>query len=81
MKYLIVILVVLAVVWFVRAGRRREETPSRPTAAPGTRKEIGKPQEMVDCAHCGLHLPAVEAERGEDGRHYCSRAHRLAGPR
>jgi uncharacterized protein len=35
---------------------------------------------MVDCAHCGLHLPASEALR--DGAHaYCCAEHRAAGPR
>lgn len=76
MKYLVVILVVLAVVWLLRSQRRRDDPP--PRASAPRRDAV---QEMVDCAHCGVHLPATEAVRGEDGRHYCSPAHRLAGPR
>jgi uncharacterized protein len=36
---------------------------------------------MVSCAHCGLHLPEADALPGPDGAHYCSEAHRRAGPR
>jgi len=35
---------------------------------------------MVQCCHCGVHLPrsdAVEDSRGA----FCTEAHRLAGPR
>lgn len=76
-KYLVVALVVLAVVWLLRSARRRDEGPAPPRSA-GPRAH---PEAMVDCAHCGLHLPLAEAVKGEDGRHYCSAAHRLAGPR
>lgn len=76
MKYLVVVVVVLAVVWLLRGQRRRKESPPRASAP---RREAL--QEMVDCAHCGVHLPASDAVRGEDGRHYCTAAHRLAGPR
>ncbi len=76
MKYLVVILVVLAVVWLLRSQRRRDEPP--PRASTPNRRAV---EEMVDCAHCGVHLPSAEAVHGEDGRYYCSTAHRLAGPR
>lgn len=70
MKYLLVILVVLAVLWLARAGRRRAAPPRRPP--PPAR---GEP--MVVCAHCGVHLPRSEALPGRLGL-YCGEAHRLA---
>jgi uncharacterized protein len=35
---------------------------------------------MVSCMHCGVHLPVSEALQDGAGRHFCSEAHRLAGP-
>jgi uncharacterized protein len=34
---------------------------------------------MLQCAHCGLYLPRHEGVAA-DGRVYCSREHRDAGP-
>lgn len=76
MKYLIVVVVILAVVWLVRSQRRRRrDAPGASAPRPAA------VQQMVDCAHCGVHLPASDALSDPDGRHYCSPAHRLAGPR
>ncbi|MFM2347794.1 MAG: hypothetical protein RL654_2547 [Pseudomonadota bacterium] len=69
-KLLLIILAVVAVVWLLRGARR----PSAPPQASGAL------QPMARCAHCGLHLPQAEALLHE-GRAYCSRLHRLAGPR
>lgn len=68
MKYLLIILVVLAVLWFAR-GRSRHDAP--PAAPPRPRG----PQAMVRCAHCGVHLPAQDALSGAQGS-YCSAEHR-----
>ncbi len=69
MKWLLVIGVAAAVLWMLLRGRE----PRRPR---GSRR----PEPMVECAHCGVHLPAADAVLGGD-RVYCSEAHRLAGPR
>ena len=37
-------------------------------------------EQMVACAHCGLHLPRAEALEHAH-RHYCCAEHRSAGPR
>jgi len=50
------------------ASRRGGET-ARPDAPPVER--------MVECAHCGLHVPESEAV-AEMGRSFCCEAHRLA---
>ena len=72
MKYLLVLLV-LAVAYGLWRNKTRRPPPAavRPATAP---------QAMVECAHCGLHLPQAEALEHE-GQAYCGRLHRLAGPR
>ena len=73
MKYLVLILVVIAVLWLVRASRRRVEPPR---SGPAT-AESQKQETMLSCAHCGLHLPSSEALPGRGGV-FCGEAHRAA---
>lgn len=73
MKYLLVLLVVGVGLWvFVKRWRG----PVPPT--PG-RAATQAPVAMVECAHCGLHLPAADA-LAEGSRLYCCDAHRRLGP-
>jgi uncharacterized protein len=39
------------------------------------------PVAMVECAHCGVHLPPADAEFDAAGLPYCGQAHRIAGAR
>lgn len=55
--------------WLRRAALRDTQKPPR----------VDKPQAMVGCAHCGLHLPQQEALPAGD-RFYCSEEHRRRGP-
>lgn len=73
MKFLLVFAVVWIGIWFWRQGRRAERHERK---TPGTSQahKLGRPQEMVACARCGLHLPATDAVRGHHGS-YCSAAH------
>jgi uncharacterized protein len=75
MKFLLLLAIVLLAVWLLRSGRRRDDDPAgRDVPAPPG------PQEMVRCAHCGVHLPHSEAVVGRIGL-YCSPEHRqLAEP-
>jgi len=75
MKYLLVLAVVLAVIWFVRNHRRREAEPKKET--PPRQDALAQPQDMVRCPVCSLHLPRAEAVPGRDGRLYCCADHRL----
>ena len=73
MKYLILLVVVLAVLWLWRSGRSDDAPPARkrkdsPDAAP---------QDMVRCPVCSVHLPRSDALPGPDGQLYCCAAHRL----
>lgn len=52
------------------SGRRASEQDPSPDA-----QRMGGPERMVQCALCGLHLPASEG-RFASGKVYCSDAHR-----
>ena len=65
MKYLVLLLIVLAGVWWLRQQRKPDQPSNKPSG----------PQVMVPCAHCGTHVPEDDAIRGSRGI-YCSAAHR-----
>lgn len=77
MKYLLLIAIVGFVLWLMFGrGRRTEQVRQRETK----RTEAG-PVAMLQCAHCGVHLPKSDALFDAGGRPYCGEPHRLAGPR
>lgn len=79
MKYLLVLVVLWVAFMLWRSGRRREmEHKAEHKAPPRPGTTLSGPQAMARCAHCGLHLPAVDALPGKDGKAYCSAAHRQA---
>lgn len=68
MKYLVLLVVlVLAYGWW-RSQRQAEATSRPPRRPPPT------PQDMVACAHCGVHLPRTEALTSGP-RSYCCAEH------
>lgn len=85
MKYLLVLIVVVVGAWMLLSRTRRRVDPPRPTPkAEGHSQPAegrGRPDTMVACAHCGVHLPQPDAVADGAGRPYCSDAHRLSGPR
>lgn len=84
MKYLLIIGIALGVYWLWRQGRleaQREQAPQRPPQRPPVPAQA-RPQDMVACAHCGLHLPRSEALAdgpGGSAPFYCSAEHRRSG--
>jgi uncharacterized protein len=71
-KVVIIGIAVALLLWllFGRASR----TP------PGAKRDVrGGAEEMVTCAHCGVHLPRSESLAAR-GLHYCSVAHRDLPP-
>jgi len=91
LKYLLLFLVVLWLWYspFVRGllGRGKpasepKSTRAQPTPAQGGGKGPDtQPDQIVPCAHCGVHLPFKDAVLDIGGRVYCGDAHRMAGPR
>lgn len=76
MKYLLVILIAVAVIWLWRSNRQAEKRASVPPR-PGTRPQPTQPAtEMVECQVCHVHLPRSEALIGGQGGSYCCEAHR-----
>ena len=74
MKYVLVALVVIIAIGIWRNNRRKVATPNT------TLKKSRAPEDMVTCAHCGLHLPASDAITSPNRQQYCSTEHRHLGP-
>ena len=74
MKYLLVALVIIIAIGIWRNNRRK-------AVAPPPKPRLKQPEDMVICAHCGVHLPASDAITSPDRNQYCSTEHRHLGPR
>jgi uncharacterized protein len=80
MKYLIWLVIVLAVVtWFKRTVAKLSGNPGK----PGNLNNPGRPargddrsEAMCQCAQCGTYFPASEAIRNTAGVLFCSEEHR-----
>jgi uncharacterized protein len=66
---LLLLVIAAAVVYFLVTGFARKR--ARSSAPPPS-------EQMVACAHCGLHLPRGEALE-VSSRFFCSEEHRRAG--
>jgi len=66
-KFILLVLIVLAAYWLFTARRAGKH--------PGTQTNGAKAERMVVCAHCSLHLPLSESI-SEAGRYYCCDEHR-----
>ena len=71
-KILFFALLGLAIYWWLRDGR-----PSA-THSKKTSSDVHKPQQMVACAQCGVHVPESESLIS-DNQHYCCEQHRELG--
>ncbi len=75
MRYIIVTLALaLIVFWLLRAARGRGSDQLPRDEAPPGRPPVERVQDMVSCAHCGLHLPKAESIPGKRAV-YCSAEH------
>lgn len=89
MRNLLLFVLFLIGVFYVRralqrgAGGGGQGDRPAPGAAPAeapARSAGPDFEQMVACAHCGLHVPESEGLQG-GGRFYCSDEHRRLGPR
>lgn len=66
-KIILLLFAILLVYWILKSYRRRlGERDARPGA--------GATEDMVRCAHCGVHLPRSESVMTR-GAYYCSVEH------
>ena len=72
MKYVLIFLICMVVLYQWRNARTDKVSEVKRKKAPAS-----GPVTMVECAQCGLHLPAGDALTGKRGV-YCSAAHRQA---
>lgn len=70
MRYLFLLILVVAGIYLFRTLSKRPPADPRPPETAGGN--------MVRCAHCGVYLPEDEAIRSGD-RFYCSAEHRDRG--
>lgn len=72
MKVLLILAVVLIGVWLLRNRQG-------PSASGSTNRPVEpKPQDMVRCRHCGMHIPGNEAIAGKQGSYCCAEHQRLS---
>ena len=69
MKIVLFVIAVVVLLWLLRGATTRR--------GPGRSAQPPKPQPMVACAFCGVHLPRDEALPGRGGV-FCGDAHRAA---
>ena len=70
----ILIVIVIFIVIYLLFKHYRKQTPKKYVLGEDTSKHR---ENMVRCAHCGVHLPKGESIM-VDHRHYCSEVHRHA---
>ncbi len=79
-KILFWVVVIVGVLFITRllahhAAKRQANADAPKKAKP---ESLGKPEEMVRCAHCGVHLPRSDALK-QDEQFWCSTDHAKAG--
>lgn len=83
MRNLILFVLVLVGIWWVRRAlankRARGGGAGRSARTEGGGKSARGMERMIECAHCGVHVPESEG-LSEAGRFYCCDAHRRLGP-
>jgi uncharacterized protein len=76
MKYLLVFAVIAVAFWVWRNNRKSAKAQvQKAPPAPSSNSTAVQPQAMLQCAVCGVHLPAADTVVGRKGS-YCSSEHR-----
>jgi uncharacterized protein len=68
LKYLLLLLALVLAYWLIKAYQRKR-------TRSGTSDGNGAPEDMVRCAHCGIHLPRSES-LASGPVFYCTPEHR-----
>lgn len=82
MRNLLIFILVLIVVWWVRRALQGPRGGDGQSQARGwsRRTRSGDPERMLECEHCGVHIPESEGVY-EGDTFYCSEEHRRLGVR
>jgi len=64
------------VMWLQHEKKARMRADAAPQPDPNATNKKGEAEAMVQCAHCGIHVPASEALVDSTGARYCSEQHR-----
>jgi uncharacterized protein len=75
LKLVVVVVAVVALLWLLFGRTAPKDGPKR----DARRHAPGGAEDMVVCAHCGVHVPRSEALAAR-GLHFCSAAHRDGAP-
>ncbi|MBX9832079.1 MAG: hypothetical protein K2X78_03440 [Burkholderiaceae bacterium] len=74
MKYLVLLVVLVVAIGIWRNRRAPDSVDKKPSPSP-----LALPQDMLACAHCGIHIPQAEALMlGSEA--YCCAEHQRLGP-
>lgn len=75
LKYLLIALVIIWLFYSpaLRGVKKGGKGPAQASKPPAV-------EPMVQCAHCGVHLPNGEAYKDPQGQVFCSAAHLQVGP-
>jgi uncharacterized protein len=73
MKIVVILLAVLAAIWFFKASRRGAGSPQKPPTKTSANPDVPA-LDMVRCHFCEVHLPRPDAIEGKKGS-YCSLEH------
>ena len=69
MKFLLILLAIFVAYWIIKSYKRKSADPKRTGGTPA------HGEDMVRCAHCGVHLPRSESlMTGQT--FFCSSEHR-----
>jgi uncharacterized protein len=77
MKFVLLIVAVLALLWLLRRSIGGVSRTPPPGSAPTGQSAARTAPPMLTCAHCGTHLPRELALPGRGGV-FCDAAHRAA---
>jgi uncharacterized protein len=75
---LVAVAVVVLIAMLRNTLRRVSGEKKRPAPPPAPQADDPRVEDMVACAHCGVHLPRGEAVAAPDGVLFCGEPHRLA---
>ena len=76
MKFLLWAAIALAIVVWLMHGKKSLKQPESSGHRPAPQARPGDGEQIVACAHCGVHVPISESIAGPNGAAFCSEEHR-----